>query len=40
VLLVDPVLVDMVSRFCAQAPRLNVPTAIATIMIAFKSFIY
>jgi hypothetical protein len=39
VLLVDPVLVDMVSFFCAQAPRLNAPTAIATIMTAFRTFI-
>jgi hypothetical protein len=39
VLLVDPVLVDMVSFFCAQAPRLNAPAATATIMMTFNIFI-
>ena len=39
VLLVEPVLVDMVSFFCAQAPRLNAPAARATIIIAFRIFI-
>jgi len=32
-------LVDIVSFFCAQAPRLNALAAMATIMIAFRSFI-
>ncbi|MGH7938860.1 MAG: hypothetical protein ACREFG_10160 [Chthoniobacterales bacterium] len=30
--------VDMVSFFCAQAPKLNAPAATATIMITFKNF--
>jgi hypothetical protein len=38
VLLVDPVL-DMVSFFCAQAPRLNALAAMARIMSALKIFI-
>ena len=39
-LLVDPVLVDTVSFFCAQAPRLSALAAIATIMTALRSFMY
>jgi hypothetical protein len=37
VVAVEP-LVDMVSFFCAQAPRLSTPAATATIMITFKNF--
>ncbi|MBA3832825.1 MAG: hypothetical protein H0X34_13210 [Chthoniobacterales bacterium] len=33
-----PVLVDMVSFFCAQAPKLSAPAATATIIITFKNF--
>ncbi len=36
VAVVEPV--DIVSFFCAQAPRLNAPAATATIMITFKNF--
>lgn len=35
---VDP-LVDIVSFFCAQAPKLNAPAATATIIIIFTNFI-
>src|SRR5450432_2932514 len=38
VVAVEPVLVDIVSFFCAQAPKLNAPAATATIMITFKNF--
>ena len=37
--LLVPALVDIVSFFCAQAPRLNAPAATATIMMTFNSFI-
>jgi len=33
-----PLLVPIVSFFCAQAPRLNALAAMATIMIALKNF--
>jgi len=39
VLLVEPVLLDIVSFFCAHAPRLSALAAMATIKIALKSFI-
>jgi hypothetical protein len=35
----DDAVVDIVSFFCAHAPRLNALAAMATIMIAFRSFI-
>jgi hypothetical protein len=38
VVAVAPVLVDIVSFFCAQAPKLSAPAATATIMITFKNF--
>jgi hypothetical protein len=37
--LLVPELVDIVSFFCAQAPRLNAPAATATIMMTLMNFI-